>query len=481
MSQANKAKISPFTLLDEPLLTFSPNDVRATDVHPLRGLVNHGPFTKEAFTRYTPKIRVATVGPNAGWIQRGDLMKLLKVPHSPADRKEYVPAFPGFERLFHAELVSAPAETHIRWPDNLLDQTQSLTPPQVLFQAISEALTRLSLMRELFDVVLIHLPDKWSHAFRDTGFDAHDSLKAIGARYSIPTQVVNDRSFKFSFKASIAWRLSIALYVKAGGIPWKLAPSAVVPADTAYIGLAYAIKGNSEKTGFVTCCSQVFDMDGGGMEFVAFQAVDPVTDIIEARRNPFLTRNDMRSVISRSLALYQQRNTVLPRRLVIHKTTAFKPQEIQGAMDALASVKEVEFIEVSSRSHWRGVWLIDSGKNNPPSQAAKYPVPRGTMVMRSGTSALLWAAGNAAGVSASGNYYQGGKSIPRPLALTRHEGTGPLELIAAEVLALTKMDWNNDALYDPMPVTISYSQALARTIANVPDLPGSTYPYRLFM
>jgi hypothetical protein len=56
-----------------------------------------------------------------------------------------------------------------------------------------------------------------------------------------------------------------------------------------------------------------------------------------------------------------------------------------------------------------------------------------------------------------------------------------LELIAHEALALTKMDWNNDALYDPVPVSIRYSQRLARTIANVQDLPRSVYPYRLFM
>lgn len=54
-------------------------------------------------------------------------------------------------------------------------------------------------------------------------------------------------------------------------------------------------------------------------------------------------------------------------------------------------------------------------------------------------------------------------------------------MIAHEALALTKMDWNNDALYGPVPVSIRYSQKLARTIANVPDLPGKTYPYRLFM
>lgn len=48
-------------------------------------------------------------------------------------------------------------------------------------------------------------------------------------------------------------------------------------------------------------------------------------------------------------------------------------------------------------------------------------------------------------------------------------------------MALAKMDWNNDALYDPLPVTLMYSQRLARTISNVPTLPTHSYPYRLFM
>ena len=103
------------------------------------------------------------------------------------------------------------------------------------------------------------------------------------------------------------------------------------------------------------------------------------------------------------------------------------------------------------------------------------------MVARSGTSALIWVAGHAPEVSNKGDYYQGKKSIPKPLQLIRHAGRGSLELIAHEALALTKMDWNNDALYDPVPVSIRYSQRLARTIANVPDLPGNVYPYRLFM
>jgi hypothetical protein len=466
-------------LLDEPVLAFSPDDKRKTDVHPLRGLVDHGPYTKITFKSYTPRLRVATVGPISGWAKRGNLMKTLKTSHPPGDRHEYVPGYPGFERLFGIELVSSPPPTHIKWPDDLFSKESS--PSQVI-AGLSDVMQRLALMRDEFDVALVHLPDAWAPALRSVGFDAHDALKAIGARHAIPTQVINDRAFTFPYKASLAWRLAIALYVKAGGVPWKLASLTGVPQDSAYIGLAYALRGDPQEAHYITCCSQVFDMDGGGMDFVAFEARDPVKDVEEARRNPFLSRDDMRAVMARSIGLYQARNGgALPRRLVIHKTTAFRREELDGALDALAGVPEVECIEVQASSIWRGVWMIQSGRANLPSRPDRYPVPRGTLLTRSGDSCLLWVAGNAPDVSKTGDYYQGKKSIPRPLLLIRHAGQGPLQLPALEALAMTKMDWNNDALYDPVPVTIRYSQRLARTIANVPDLPGNTYPYRLFM
>ncbi|MDR9112582.1 hypothetical protein FEP49_04511 [Burkholderia multivorans] len=122
---------------------------------------------------------------------------------------------------------------------------------------------RLDALHDQFDVVLVHLSDAWATAFTANGFDAHDALKALGARYAIPTQVINDRVFTFRLKASLAWRLAIALFTKAGGIPWKLAPLVGVPEDTAYIGLAYALRGDPKSVQFVTCCSQVFDADGG--------------------------------------------------------------------------------------------------------------------------------------------------------------------------------------------------------------------------
>lgn len=344
-------------------------------------------------------------------------------------------------------------------------------------------MSRLAATRSDFDVAMVHLPDAWNPVTRAPGFDAHDVLKVIAAQAGIPTQVLNNRVFSFGMRAQRSWRLSIALYVKAGGIPWKLAPLAGVPDGTAYIGIGYAFRGNQQDARFVTCCSQVFDTDGGGMQFVAYEARDPITgDIEEARHNPYLSRDDMRSVMARTLRVYQSRNGGrIPRRVVLHKRTPFREEELKGAREALASVDELDCIELTSATSWRGVWLQAPKPGAEKGQPDGYPTPRGVLLPVSGTEALLWSAGNAPGVSSRGNYYQGGKSIPRPLLLRRHAGSGPLELAGTEALALTKMDWNNDALYDPVPVTVQYSSRLARTIARGVVLPATDYPYRLFM
>lgn len=475
------SKLPPFSLLEEPQLTFDPDD-SSLDVNPLRGLDRYGTYSSLTFPGFTPAIRVATISPESGWKNLGAIVETLRTPHPPSDRREYVPAYRGFENVFGVPLIAANQNAHIKLPDDLSELKPEGSLHDKLLYALSNAVDRLALVRDQFDVVLVYLPDTWQVAFKAPGFDAHDALKSLGAIQGIPTQLINDRSFVFGYKASLAWRLSIALYVKAGGIPWKLAPLKGVPEDTAYIGLAYALRRNPNTAHYVTCCSQVFDADGGGMQFVAFEARDPVKDVREAKRNPFLSRGDMRAVLARSLNLYQSRNGgMLPRRLVIHKTTSFKADELDGALDAVSAIPEVECVEVTSNPGWRGVWRKQGPANGPRSVPDGYPVPRGTVLHQSGRSALVWVAGNAPGASSRGNYYQGGKSIPRPINLTRFAGGGPLELTALEAIALTKMDWNNDALYDPVPVTIRYSQRLAQTIANVPTLPGNAYPYRLFM
>ncbi len=479
---ARPGLLAPYTPLEEPFLSFSSADPSEVDTHPLRGLATYGPYSKNSLATYSDSVRVAIVGPESGREGRRKVLGNLRQTLPPSDRRDYVPQFPGFESLFGVPLVPGPECTRLDWPSRL-DELGDGAPHERVRRTISERLRQLAGVRDQFDVAVVHLPDGWGPGLHGEGFDAHDELKSIGAELSMPTQVINDRTFDFRYVASLSWRLAIAIYVKAGGTPWRLAPLSGIPSESAYIGLAYALRGNPQEARFITCCSQLFDADGGGMQFVAYDARDPLDNSEDARRNPYLSRSDMRAVLARSLDLYRRRNGgQVPQRVAVHKTTDFKEQELAGVSDALAAVKEVECVKVTTDVKWRGVWLQAPRSQGSKSQPDGYPVHRGTMVPLSGTSALLWIAGNAPSVAQrGGSFFQGGKSIPSPLIFTRQMGRGPLEVIASELLALTKMDWNNDALYDPIPVTIRYSQRLARIIANVPDLPRSVYPYRMFM
>ncbi len=246
--------------------------------------------------------------------------------------------------------------------------------------------------------------------------------------------------------------------------------------DTAYIGLSYAIRGGTRDR-FVTCCSQVFDADGGGMEFIAYDVGDGVDF-----ENPFLTRADMRAVMARSLAVYQERNAGgLPRRVVIHKTQPFRDEEIDGCFDAWGRTDEIECVQVVASNDWRAVRLLAPKESEAKNTPDSWPVERGTLIPFSDRSVLLFINGDAPSVAVRGHFVQGGKGIPRPITLVRHAGSGQLELLGEDALALSKMNWNNDALFDSLPVTIEYSKRLSQTIAHATSLPSGTYPYRLFM
>jgi argonaute-like protein implicated in RNA metabolism and viral defense len=79
----------------------------------------------------------------------------------------------------------------------------------------------------------------------------------------------------------------------------------------------------------------------------------------------------------------------------------------------------------------------------------------------------------------SGSYFRA-YSTPRPIKLMRHAGAvrGITRLVRP---SLSKMNWNNDALYDPLPVTMGYAQILARVVKRMTGLGPSPYQFRFFM
>jgi hypothetical protein len=160
---------------------------------------------------------------------------------------------------------------------------------------------------------------------------------------------------------------------------------------------------------------------------------------------------------------------------MVHKTTEFKAPEIDGAMEALHLCEQIDLTQIVEDVGWRGVRFDNS------TRAALFPVERGTIVDLGPREALLWIHGDVQGVGRRGSYFQGAKSTPRPVRLVRHAGRGSWDDSARAILGLSKMDWNNDALYDPLPVTIGYSKVLARVVKRMHGLGNIPYQFRFFM
>jgi hypothetical protein len=468
----------PHQQLTEPALVFDPNDTRQQHLNPLAGMAEFGPYSASAWTASKQEARVAILAPHDDVAPVRDLLNSLRRPAEPRERQSYLPAFPGFTATFRTRLMPAEEPTRQPLPADLDERLADAAEPHlVLAEALVAGLRRLKTVQSLFDVVVFYLPDRWHSYFTAPGFDLHDHVKAAAARLGLPTQIVTNQAITYDCRASVNWRLSTALYAKAGGTPYKLATGGLLDPSTAYVGLAYAIRESGQSgQSFVVCCSQMFDAQGGGLEFVAYDVSDDADP-----RNPLLTSAQMRTVLSRALNVYADRHAGRrPANLVVHKTTAFTDDETQGAADAWGRSDGLTCISLT-RPAWRGVLVTGARNERTGGPRYGYAVDRGTLVQLDGHSALLWVAGNARNATLTDKaYLQGGKGTPRPLLLTRHVGAGPLAEPAAQVLALSKTDWNTDALYSSLPATLTYAQVLARIVKHE-HLPSVPYDYRLFM
>jgi hypothetical protein len=465
-----------YVRMKEPEVYFHHSDESKRSIHPINGLRISGPL-EESFgaNGIHSKLTLAIISPDSGFERVKKHLESLLNPLSPITEKEYLRDYPGFDEVYRKHLV-IPNSINSEFVVAIKSQEIIKFSAIQFYDLIKSKIDKLVLRNTEIDCVVIYIPDNWKN-FRElkneqTFFDLHDSLKFYGVKKGLKLQFIEDKSINYKDQSKIRWWLSLGLYVKSNGTPWKVKTDST---ETAFVGLGYAVRENARDR-VVLGSSQIFDGNGNGLKFL----LQPIEKPVFYNRNPFMSKEDAFRLISNIRNTYHKIDPIIGlKKLVLHKTTHYTRDEIDGICNALEGIDNIELLQIQQFNYWRAIKLKRefSGKHKPDG----YPIERGTIIQLDEFSFLLWTHGLIENPELKGRYYQGKRGIPIPLMIKRFRGTDPIETVANDILKLTKMNWNGAELYKIMPVTIDFSKRLSVMGKQLEELGNKAYDFRFFI
>ena len=260
-------------------------------------------------------------------------------------------------------------------------------------------------------------------------------------------------------EATRAWNLYTALYYKAGGTPWRLVhnPSEL---SACYVGVSFY--KTVDETALLTSTAQVFNERGEGVVLRGGTA-----QISKDDKQIHLSDKDAYSLLKNALQIYQKEHKHFPARVVIHKSSKHNTDEITGFEKALRDFsiepEMADFVSVTSAS-------TRLFRDN------LYPPLRGTFLNMEEESYVLYTKGSVDFFSAYPGMY-----VPRPLEIRYDQIAATPTYLAQEILALTKMNWNNTQFDGKEPITLRCARQVGQILKYFgPDDHYQPY-YRFYM
>lgn len=469
----------------EPQLIFKNIDSNFNfkDYHPMRGLVNNRPYDVNLNgIIHSNEINLSVICGSKYAERLFHFLSMLHTRHNTENiNTDYLIDYPGFSSIFNIPINIPPVNDSSMWLDiDFVASNSKQTHENAikLARLIGDKIEKISSIQNSRTIV-IFIPFEWqpfeTYANEEESFDLHDYIKAFSASRGISTQLIREDTLEDKLKCQIYWWLSLSFYVKSLRTPWILNNQ---ERKTAYAGIGYSIskiKGQSE---IIIGCSHIYDSNGQGLKYRLSKIDDYYLD---KQNNPYLSYKDAFQFGVSIRELFYQSLDTLPERVVIHKRTKFTEDEINGIKASLnkAGIKKIDLVEINYEVDAR---FVAMSVYNSSLQVDKFPISRGTCIVTNKYTALLWTHGIVPSVKQQNyKFYLGGRSIPAPIKITKHYGESNIDVIASEILGLTKMNWNSLDLYSKLPSTLDSSNRIARIGKLLSRLEGNNYDYRLFI
>lgn len=287
------------------------------------------------------------------------------------------------------------------------------------------------------------------------------NLKAKAMQYNIPIQIIRDRIAKPTAEmqdpATIAWNFFTALYYKASGTPWALIRKDSAE-TTCYAGISFFKSRDKKST--QTSIAQIFNELGKGVILRGEEITLKKND-----RTPHLDDQQAYNLLTQSLKEYYDAVKIFPKRLVLHKTSNFNEDEIYGFTQAAKElhINQIDLVSIQTSD----IRLYRSGN---------YPPMRGTHFTMTDKHHLLYTRGSVP-------YYETypGRYIPRAIEIKLATHDESPNVICDEILALTKMNWNNTQFDRKMPITIECARNVGEILKYLTPDDNMQLKYSFYM
>jgi hypothetical protein len=254
--------------------------------------------------------------------------------------------------------------------------------------------------------------------------------------------------------ATFCWNIGTAMYYKSNGKPWRLAK---LEEGTCYIGVAFYRSRLNPRENIQASMAQVFTSSGDGFVLRGEEVV-----IDKETKDAHLTEEKASDLITRAINQYSSKVKTKPSRVVIHKTSSFTRGERKGVIDAIGSAS-ADLVSIRREPHVRFV------------RTGRYPVLRGTLIKLTEGNYLLYTSGYIPRLRT----YPGHR-IPVPLNLQMDCDSEP-QVVAHEILKLTKINWNTSAFADKFPITLTFPRQVGKVLSELPEGSVIQNHYRFYM